>query len=57
MVKNYKLSPAAIISIEAIVAYTDETFGLNQTAAYIDGIESSFDLLVKSQASARRRSR
>jgi len=47
MVKNYKLSPAAIISIEAIVAYTDETFGLNQTAAYIAGIESSFDLLVK----------
>jgi toxin ParE1/3/4 len=47
MVKTYKLSPAAIISIKAVVAYTDETFGLNQTAAYIAGIESSFDLLVK----------
>ena len=37
MVKNYKLSPAAITSIEAIVAYTDETFGLNQTAASSPG--------------------
>jgi toxin ParE1/3/4 len=47
MVKSFKLSPAAILSIEAIVAYTDDTFGLNQTDAYIAGLESSFDLLVK----------
>ncbi|MGF1620900.1 MAG: type II toxin-antitoxin system RelE/ParE family toxin [Rhodomicrobiaceae bacterium] len=47
MVNSYKLSPAAISDIETIVAYTDETFGVNQTAAYIAGLESSFDLLVK----------
>lgn len=47
MVTTYKLSPAAAVSLEAIVAYTDETFGLTQTAAYIAGLESSFELLVK----------
>lgn len=47
MVKTYKLSSAAVLSIEAIIAYTDEAFGLNQTAAYIAGLESSFDLLVR----------
>ncbi len=47
MVKSYKLSPAAISHIEDLVAYTDETFGVNQTAAYVAGLESSFDLLVK----------
>ncbi|MDQ2083918.1 type II toxin-antitoxin system RelE/ParE family toxin [Xanthobacteraceae bacterium Astr-EGSB] len=47
MVKTYKLSPAAVLSIEAIVAYTDEAFGANQTAAYIVGLQSNFDLLVR----------
>jgi toxin ParE1/3/4 len=47
MVKSYRLSPAAALSIEAIVTYTDEMFGLNQTAAYVAGLESSFDLLVR----------
>src|SRR5262245_61260155 len=47
MVKGYKLSLAAINHIDAIVAYTDDAFGENQTAAYMAGLESSFDLLVK----------
>ena len=47
MGKGYKLSSAAITQIEVLVSYTDETFGPNQTAAYIAGLESSFDLLVR----------
>ncbi|MDZ4790970.1 MAG: type II toxin-antitoxin system RelE/ParE family toxin [Hyphomicrobiales bacterium] len=47
MIKTYKLSPAAIGSIAEIVAYNDEAFGVNQTAAYIAGLESSFELIVK----------
>jgi toxin ParE1/3/4 len=47
MVRSYKLSSLAAAHIADIVAYTDETFGVNQTAAYIAGLEGSFDLLVK----------
>jgi plasmid stabilization system protein ParE len=46
MVTTYKLSPAATVSIDALVTYTDETFGMRQTAAYIAGLESSFELLM-----------
>lgn len=47
MVTSYKLSQAAERSISEIIDYTDATFGENQTAAYIAGLESSFDLLVR----------
>lgn len=47
MAKTYKLSPAAGHSISEIVDYTDATFGDNQTAAYLAGLEASFELLVK----------
>ena len=45
--QTYKLSPAAEKSIAEIVDYTDETFGTNQTPAYIAGLEASFGLIVK----------
>lgn len=47
MATTYKLSAAAQRSITEIVAFTDETFGHNQTEAYIAGLEASFDLLVR----------
>jgi plasmid stabilization system protein ParE len=47
MTQPYKLSRSAAAAIEDIVVYTDETFGPNQTAAYIAGLEASFDLLTK----------
>jgi len=34
MATTYKLSPAAVTAIGAIVDYTDQTFGETQTAAY-----------------------
>lgn len=47
MVTSYRLSRLALTHIDQIVAYTDETFGVSQTAAYIAGLESSFDLLLR----------
>ncbi len=47
MITSYKLSRTAENQIAEIVDYTDETFGPNQTDAYIAGLESSFDLLVR----------
>jgi toxin ParE1/3/4 len=47
MATTYRLSRFALSHIDEIVAYTDETFGANQTAAHIAGMESSFDLLVR----------
>ncbi len=47
MTQPYKLSRSASAAIQDIVRYTDETFGQNQTAAYIAGLEASFDLLTK----------
>ena len=46
MVTTFKLSQAAEASITEIVAYTDNTFGAMQTAAYIAGLDASFGLLV-----------
>ncbi len=47
MITSYKLSRTAENQIADIVEYTDDTFGSNQTDAYIAGLESSFDLLVR----------
>jgi toxin ParE1/3/4 len=47
MATSYKLARLALTHIDQIVAYTDETFGASQTEAYIAGLESSFDLLVR----------
>lgn len=47
MTQPYKLSRSAATAIEDIVVYTDETFGQNQTAAYIAGLEASFELLTR----------
>ena len=46
MITSYKLSRAAEKSLEEIVAYSDVTFGAMQTAAYVAGLEASFNLLV-----------
>lgn len=46
VIETYKLSPAAVVSITAITDYTDRTFGEGQTAAYLAGLEQSFQLLV-----------
>jgi toxin ParE1/3/4 len=43
---SYKLSRAAEKSLAEIVVYSDATFGARQTAAYVAGLEASFNLLV-----------
>jgi toxin ParE1/3/4 len=43
---NYKLSLQAELAIADIVTYTDANFGEQQTAAYLAGLEASFNLLV-----------
>lgn len=47
MIASYKLSRTAENHLADIVDYTDSTFGAHQTDAYIAGLESSFDLLVR----------
>ena len=46
MITSYKLSRAAEKSLAEIVVYSDATFGAMQTAAYVAGLEASFNLLV-----------
>lgn len=46
MIVSYKLSLAAEKSLAEIVVYSDATFGVTQTAAYVAGLEASFNLLV-----------
>ena len=46
MITSYKLSRAAEKSLAEIVAYSDATFGAMQTAAYVAGLEASFNILV-----------
>ena len=47
MIASYKLARAAETSLAEIVAYSDATFGAMQTSAYVDGLEASFNLLVR----------
>jgi len=47
MASSYKLTSAAEAAIADIVVYTDANFGEMQTAAYIAGLTSSFDLLIQ----------
>ena len=47
MVSQFKLTPAAELGLEEIALYTDETFGPNQTAAYMAGLNGSFELLAQ----------
>lgn len=47
MIESYKLSRTAENHIADIVEYTDDKHGPNQTDAYIAGLESSFDLLMR----------
>ena len=46
MITCYKLSRAAEKSLAEIVVNSDATFGSMQTAAYMAGMEASFNLLV-----------
>jgi toxin ParE1/3/4 len=43
---SFKLTAQAEAAIADIVTYTDANFGEPQTAAYLAGLESSFNLLV-----------
>ena len=46
MITTYKLSRAAEKSLADIVIMSDATFGTMKTAAYVAGLEASFNLLV-----------
>jgi toxin ParE1/3/4 len=46
VITSYKLSRAAETSLAELVVYSDATFGTMQTAAYVAGMEASFNLLV-----------
>lgn len=46
MISSYRLSLAAEKSLAEIVVRSDATFGATQTAAYVAGLEASFNLLV-----------
>jgi len=42
---RYELSRQASTEIDNIIRYTDENFGPDQTADYVGGLYTSFDLL------------
>ncbi|MCA3261952.1 MAG: type II toxin-antitoxin system RelE/ParE family toxin [Telmatospirillum sp.] len=47
MIASYRLSRAAERSLAEIVVHSDAMFGATQTAAYVAGLEDSFNLLVR----------
>jgi toxin ParE1/3/4 len=47
LIASYRLSRAAAKSLAEIVVHSDAMFGATQTAAYLAGIEDSFNLLVR----------
>ncbi len=47
MIASYQLSRAAAKSLAEIVVHSDARFGATQTAAYVAGLEDSFNLIVR----------